>query len=162
MLLACCFHQRKYLVQGFVKWALNETCTHSSLQFEWFSIGYRFFYLECVYLSLLYTLLVFDIWYDFLRRPTHFKIYIEREIERYCCYLRTPGFHMLNWLFCCFALGPLARASVPLLAVLQHSFPLVSGKGGKLIRSKWVFHKAELALRLNYDWNNVTNLSPGI
>ena len=67
MYLACYFRQRTYVAQGLIDGVLNETWTHSCSQFECFSIwlwvlyrGYPPFFLECVYLSLLYASLIFD------------------------------------------------------------------------------------------------------
>ena len=56
MFPAYCFRQRTYMAQGLVNGVLNKTYGgHSS-----------FFFLDCVYLSLLYPLLVFDKWYVFV------------------------------------------------------------------------------------------------
>ena len=67
MFLALRFRQRTRMAQCLV---FNETWTHSCLQFEWFSVGYGFFYeghsfifLECVSLSLFYPSFAFDIGY---------------------------------------------------------------------------------------------------
>ena len=42
MFPAYCFHQRTYIAHSLVNGVLNETWTHSCLQFEWFSVGYGF------------------------------------------------------------------------------------------------------------------------
>ena len=42
MFPATCFRPRIYMAQGLVNGVLNDTRTHLCLQFEWFSVGYRF------------------------------------------------------------------------------------------------------------------------
>ena len=48
MFPACCFHQRTYVAQSLVNGVLNDTWTHSCLQFEWFSVGLGGFYIEVI------------------------------------------------------------------------------------------------------------------
>ena len=70
MFPGCCFRQRTNMAEGLVNGVLNETWTHSCLQFEWFSVGYRFIqrsfnlFLECVYISLFYPSLIYFCRYE--------------------------------------------------------------------------------------------------
>ena len=48
---ACCFRQRTYMAQGLINGILNETWTHSCLQFEWFSDGYGFIWRSLLFFS---------------------------------------------------------------------------------------------------------------
>ena len=64
---ASCFRQRTNVAQGLVNGILNETRTHPCFQFEWNLVGqvglhraYSPSFLECVYFSLLYPSLIFD------------------------------------------------------------------------------------------------------
>ena len=63
MFPACCFRKRKYMAKGLVNGVLNKTCVCSLNDFLLVMGLYRgdlLFILECVYLSLLYPSLIFD------------------------------------------------------------------------------------------------------
>ena len=67
MFPACCFHKRTYIAQGLVmgysmRLELTHVCILNYFQLVMYlNRGHSLFFLECVYFSLLYPSLIFDI-----------------------------------------------------------------------------------------------------